>query len=142
MGSRSKNKGRRAELALAELLQGMGYTEVKAGACSSYGTEPDVSGLRGIHVECKNQEHLRLDLAVEQAKADAQKFRDGRPAVFHKKNRREWYVTMPLTDWARMYGAAIGQPPHLENATTTARTGAGATQSKNERTTRDKKTSP
>ena len=34
---------------------------------------------------------------------DADKFKDGLPAVFHRRNRTEWLVTMTLTDWIRLY---------------------------------------
>ena len=111
MGASSKTKGRRAELELAEKLNGMGYDTVRAGACSSYGQEPDISGLRGVHIECKRVEKLNISKAMQQSINDAEKFHDGRPAVFHRRNREPWLVTMRLSDWARMYGAAIGKPP-------------------------------
>ena len=45
----------------------------------------------------------RLDLtgAVAQAKMDA---RPGElPAVFHRRNRESWLVTMPLEGWMELY---------------------------------------
>ena len=69
----------------------------------NYGTEPDISGLPGVHVECKRQEKLNLSAALEQARRDSLKFRDGLPAVFHRRNREEWQVTMNLRDWMRIY---------------------------------------
>lgn len=107
MGAKSKNKGRRGELELAQKLNGMGYTSVKAGACTSYGQEADVSGLRGVHIECKRVERLDLTGAMQQATRDSDRFHDGLPAVFHRKNREEWYVTMRLEDWSRIYKAAL-----------------------------------
>ena len=39
--------------------------------------------------------------AVEQSKNDA---RTGEmPVVMHRKNRKEWLVTMPLDDWMKLY---------------------------------------
>lgn len=111
MGAKSKRKGRAGELELTAVLNELGYTTVRAGACTSYGQEADVSGLRGIHVEVKRVERLNLEAAMRQSVDDAAKFRDGRPAVFHRRNGKPWLVTMRLEDWARMYGAAIGQPP-------------------------------
>lgn len=124
MGASSKSKGRSGELELAEKLNDMGYTTVKAGACSSYGKEPDVSGLRGVHIECKRVEKLNISKAMQQSISDAAKFHDGRPAVFHRRNREPWLVTMRLSDWARMYGAAIGQPPKDPARAAQERTGA------------------
>lgn len=111
MGAASKRKGRGGERELADQLNAMGYKNVEAGACTSYGKEPDVSGLWGVHIECKRVEKLNISKAMAQSVADAAKFRDGRPAVFHRRSREQWLVTMRLQDWARMYGAAIGQPP-------------------------------
>lgn len=124
MGAKSKRKGRAGELELTALLNELGYTTVRAGACTSYGHEPDISGLRGIHVECKRVERLNLEDAMRQSVDDAAKFHDGRPAVFHRRNGKTWLVTMRLEDWARMYGAAIGQPP--KSPTGRARTPQGA----------------
>ena len=111
MGAASKRKGRGGELELAETLNAMGYEKVAAGECTSYGHEPDISGLWGVHVECKRCERLNISKAMLQSVTDAAKFRDGRPAVFHRRNREQWLVTMRLQDFMRMYGAAIGQPP-------------------------------
>jgi hypothetical protein len=56
----------------------------------------DVVGLPGVHVECKRVEKLNIDTAVLQAKRDA---KEGEiPVVFHRKNRRNWLVTLELDD--------------------------------------------
>lgn len=70
-----------------------------------YYHEPDVVGLEGIHVEVKCQERLNLYDAMQQARDDAKKRGDGLPAVFHKKDRSGWLVTMDLSDWMDLYGA-------------------------------------
>lgn len=102
MGKPSQRKGRGGELELARILQGHGYG-VRAGAARSYGAEADVSGLPGVHVECKRQERLRLSEAVQQAVRDAERFGDGLPAVFHRCNYEPWLVTMRLDDWLKLY---------------------------------------
>ena len=107
MGAKSKSKGRRGELELTAELHRLGYDTVKAGVCTFYGEEPDVSGLPGVHVECKRTERLDLTGAMQQATRDSDRFKDGYPAVFSRKNRQEWYVTMRLEDWTRMHKAAI-----------------------------------
>ena len=46
-------------------------------------------------------EKLNIYDAVEQSKNDA---RTGEmPVVMHRKNRKEWLVTMPLDDWMELY---------------------------------------
>lgn len=111
MGNASKVKGRNGEKELVAVLNDMGYDTVRAGACTSYGQEADVSGLRGIHVECKRVEKLNISRAMKQSIDDAERFHDGRPAVFHRRNREPWLVTMRLMDWERMYAAAIRKAP-------------------------------
>ena len=102
MGAKSQRKGRGGELELARLLQGYGC-DVRPGRSQSYGAEPDLTGLPGVHVECKRAERLNLPAAVEQATRDAERFQDGAPAVFQRRNREPWLVTMQFTDWIEMY---------------------------------------
>ncbi len=96
---------------LSRLLQGYGYP-VEPGHALNYGTEPDLSGLPGIHVECKRAEQLRLPEWIAQARHDAEKFHDGLPAVFHRKNRAEWLVTMPLDAWIALYNRQKATETH------------------------------
>lgn len=55
MGRASQRKGRAGELELARILQGYGY-DVQPGRAQSYGEVPDLSGLPGVHIECKRNE--------------------------------------------------------------------------------------
>ena len=102
MGRASQRKGRAGELELAQLLQGYGY-DVQPGQAVSYGATPDLVGLSGVHIECKRDERLNVPEAMAQAVRDADRFRDGAPAVFHRRNRSGWLVTMRLPDWMKMY---------------------------------------
>lgn len=62
--------------------------------------------LRGSHLYNTEEmarliEKLNIYDAVEQSKNDA---RTGEtPVVMHRKNRKEWLVTMPLDDWMKLY---------------------------------------
>lgn len=102
MSKTSQRKGRSGELELAKLLQSFGY-DVQPGEAQSYGREPDISGLPGVHVEVKRAEQLRLAEWMKQAQQDAARFRDGLPAVFHRRNREPWMVTMNLDDFMKIY---------------------------------------
>lgn len=105
MGKTSQRKGRAGELELARLLQGYGY-DVQPGRAQSYGATPDLVGLPGVHIECKRNERLNVPEAMAQAVRDAEKFGDGAPAVFHRRNRSGWLVTMQICDWMEMYQKA------------------------------------
>ena len=101
-GKSSQRKGADGERELAALLREYGFS-VKRGGSLSFGEAPDLVGLPGVHVECKRTERLNLPAAMAQAARDAERFQDGAPAVFHRRNREPWLVTMQLTDWLRIY---------------------------------------
>lgn len=102
MGKASQRKGRKGEKELAELLQAYGY-DMRVGTALNFGTEADVSGLPGIHIEAKRTEKFRLSDAMTQAVSDSERFHDGIPAVFHRSNRRPWTVTLLLKDFMNIY---------------------------------------
>lgn len=104
MGSRSQRKGAAGERELAALLSAAGY-DCQRGGSLSFGEIPDVLGLPGIHVECKRVERLNVGEAMEQAIRDSDRMLDGMPALFHRRNRKPWLVTMRLEDWLKLYGS-------------------------------------
>lgn len=101
-GRASQSKGRDGELELARVLQEYGY-DVQPGRAQSYGEVPDLTGLPGVHIECKRVERLNVPEAMKQAIRDAEKFHDGAPTLFHRRNREPWLVTMKLEDWLSLY---------------------------------------
>ena len=110
MGRSQQRKGRAGEIELAHILQSHGF-DIDPGMARSYGTVPDISGLPGVHIECKRTERLNVSQAMAQAVRDAERFQDGTPAVFHRRNREAWLVTMLMSDWLELYGAANLKKP-------------------------------
>ena len=108
MGKSQQRKGCAGEIELAHILQSHGF-DIDPGRAQSYGDVPDVSGLPGIHIECKRTERLNISQAMAQAVRDAERFQDGAPTVFHRRNREPWLVTMRLPDWLELYCAAEHQ---------------------------------
>ena len=101
MAINSKVKGAAGERELANILKEQGFTARRGQQYCGANGDADVLGLDGIHIECKRVERLNIDEAMKQAAADA---REGeKPAVFHRKNRKGWLVTMKLEDWLEMY---------------------------------------
>lgn len=98
-GRRSQAKGRRAELELAQYLQEHGCADAKAGEPLNFGTVPDVTGIDGLHIECKRHERLEISNWYNQAQADAQRMKDGRPAVIFRQNRKPWMIVISLSDF-------------------------------------------
>lgn len=104
MGKTSQRKGADGERELAALLSAAGY-ECQRGGSLSFGEIPDVLGLPGIHIEVKRVEKLNVGEAMEQAIRDSDRMLDGMPALFHRRNRKPWLVTMRLEDWLKLYGS-------------------------------------
>lgn len=98
----SNRKGKEGERELANLLKDRYGYDCRRGQkfCGSNG-DADVVGLPGIHIECKRVEKLNIYEAVEQSINDA---REGEmPTVMHRKNRKDWLVTMTMEDWMELY---------------------------------------
>lgn len=106
MGKMQREKGKRFERTVANLLKDYGYdTRRTSQYCGNTGDASDVVGLPGIHIECKHVEQMHLYDWVTQASNDSQK--SGRmPTVFHKKNNADILVTMKFDDWIKLYKAA------------------------------------
>ncbi len=100
----SKKKGSRGELELSNILKSYGYDTRRGQQFCGANGDADVIGLEGIHIECKRVQALNIDKAMQQAKTDA---KEGEmPSVFHRKDRKEWLVTMRLEDWIELYKEA------------------------------------
>ena len=97
----SKQKGKRGELELSHKLQKYGFNTKRGIQYQGSPESPDVVGLPGIHIECKRVEKLNIDNAMEQSKKDSGKTEI--PCVFHRKNKKDWLVTMCLNDFIKLY---------------------------------------
>ncbi len=103
MGKRinSIQKGKAGELELSHELQKYGFKARRSQQFCGTAGDADVIGLPGIHIECKRVEALNMDKAYEQAVADCKG--TDIPAVFHRKNRKPWKVTLGLDDFIKIY---------------------------------------
>lgn len=101
-GRGSQRKGADGERELAAVLREYGY-DMERGGSLSFGEVPDLVGLPGVHIECKRVERLNVPAAMQQAVKDSQRFRNGMPALFHRRNRQPWLVTIRLEDFMQLY---------------------------------------
>lgn len=100
----NRQKGAKGEQELSRILREYGYDCRRGQQYSGANGDADVIGLPSVHIECKRVERLNLYDAMAQSVRDAN---DGEmPAVFHRKNREGWLVTMRLDDWIKMYAAS------------------------------------
>lgn len=102
MGKASQRKGAEGERELAGKLREYGF-EIQRGGSLSFGEVPDLVGLPGVHIECKRVERLNVPEAMQQAITDSERFADGIPALFHRRNRQPWLVTLRLEDFMALY---------------------------------------
>lgn len=100
MAINSKAKGKRAELEIAAILRGYGYKGRRGVQYQGGEDSPDVVGLPGIHIEVKHVEKLNIHEAMNQARRDCG---ENIPAVFHRKNRTPWLVTLDMDDFIKIY---------------------------------------
>lgn len=109
MSINSKQKGKKGELEFAHECDKYGLTGVHRTAQTNGKLEhslADCEGLEGIHIEVKRVEKLNIDVAMEQAERDLKTKKEKKlPAVFHRKNRKPWLVTMKFEDWVNLYKA-------------------------------------
>lgn len=114
MGKASRDKGKRGEREVAELLRDHGIP-ARRGVQYAGGTDsPDVIGLEGVHIEVKRTEVLRLYPALEQAMAET---RPGDIAtVWHRPNGRPWAVIMLAADFIALMRALGPTNPATRSA--------------------------
>lgn len=92
----SKSKGKRGELELAELLRHAGHADARRSAqyCGNTGDAPDITGVDGLHIECKRTEQVRDEVFLQQAERDARKGEI--PVVMYRRNHEEWKANLRL----------------------------------------------
>ena len=103
MATNGKRKGKEGELELAHKLEEYGYNTRRSVQYNGKDGQADVIGLPHIHVEIKRVEKLNIYDAITQAIRDAKN--GNLPAVFHRKNRCNWLVTIELDDFMKIYKA-------------------------------------
>lgn len=94
----SKQKGSVGEREAAELLRSHGFSCRRTQQYAGFtGDASDLTTELPFHFEVKRVEALNIDKAMSQAIRDsAEKLP---PVVLHRKNRKDWLVTMRFEDW-------------------------------------------
>lgn len=96
----SRNKGKRGELEVAEILRDNGFPNARRGQQYKGGVDsPDVVGVDGIHIEVKRREQTDVWSWMNQAETEAE---DEIPVVVHRKNGTKWVAILPFTDFIEM----------------------------------------
>ena len=104
MAKASRDKGKRGEREVAQLLTDYGITSRRGRQFKGTPESPDVDcGIPWLNVEVKRREATNVYTWMAEAKATCK--HNQMPVVFHKKNdlpteHRPWLTTMLSTDFA------------------------------------------
>lgn len=110
MGKSQREKGKRGEREVKDILRKRGWSEARRGQQYAGSPDsPDVIGIPGIHFEIKRVERLDLGAAIKQSKDDSAD--NEVPVVAHRKSGEPWYVTLSLEDFL-MYVQATQMASH------------------------------
>ena len=98
MGRRERERGKRGELMLRDVLRRWGWLAAERGQQRAGGADsPDVrGGPRDVHFECKFTERLNAREALRQAEGDSGPGEV--PVVAWKRAREPWVAVMRLDD--------------------------------------------
>jgi len=104
----SRAKGKRGELEISKILREHGYEARRSQQYAGYNGDADIiTNIPGYHWEIKRVENLNLDKAMDQSMRDA---KEGEvPIVAHRKNGKEWKVTLHLEDFINLLIKSQGQ---------------------------------
>lgn len=105
-GKAAREKGARFERELSKLFNEHGFHTHRGYV---FHKQSDVVDLLGIHVEAKAHERMNVWDAMKQAVEEADKRKDGMPAVFWKRSRKGIMVCMRFDDWMKLYTIARGK---------------------------------
>ena len=99
----SKAKGKRGELELVEELRNCGHANARRSAqyCGNTGEAPDITGVDGLHIECKRREQIQDEAFMQQAEREAKK--GDIPVVMYRRSREKWKVCLRLDIFMLMW---------------------------------------
>ena len=104
----SKNKGKRYELEIVNYFKELGFENARRSVQYNGKAEEGqavVVGVPFLHIECKHNESLNIEKAMQQAIRDSKANKKNRiPVVIHRKNGEKSKVTMTLDDFILIYG--------------------------------------
>lgn len=100
MGKLSRDKGKRGEREVAELLREHGFEARRGQQFKGTSDSPDViHNIPNVFIEVKRRESLSLYPVLEQAKLEAGA---NVPVVFHRRSDKPWVAIMYADDFLRV----------------------------------------
>ena len=100
MGRKEREKGKRGEREVANILKEHGYDARRGQQFSGKNGDADVVGMDGYHIEVKFCETTKIWEWYEQSRGDA---RDGEvPFVVFRRSREGWMVALSFEDFLKV----------------------------------------
>lgn len=97
----SRAKGASAEREICKILRDHGFEARRSQQYAGYNGDADIiTNIPGYHWEVKRVENLNIDKAMDQSVRDAKEGET--PIVAHRKNGKEWKVTLHLEDFLKL----------------------------------------
>ena len=102
MGKPSRDKGKRAEREVAEILRALDFPAARRGRQYSGSPEsPDVVGIDGAHLEIKHRQAGNVAKWLDECAEDAGP--ELLPLLIHRSDRSVFKLTLYLGDVWRLY---------------------------------------
>ena len=103
-GRASREKGKRGEREAAKAVaETLGCTARRGVQFHGGEDSPDIqTSIAGVHFEVKRVERIQIEQWMQQATEDA---RGNCPVVLHRRNGKEWLITLRLQDARRFIDA-------------------------------------
>jgi len=100
MGKLSREKGKRGEREVVDLLKKYGFEARRGQQFKGTKDSPDIiHNMAGVFIEVKLRQAFNLHATIEQAGEEAG---DDDPVVFHRKDGKPWLVTLNAGDFLKM----------------------------------------
>lgn len=102
----SKQKGKTGELELVHKLKDLGFDCERSQQYkgnTNNDDDADIVGIEGLHIECKRNEKLNVENALQQAERDNGDDSEKIPVVMWRRNRELWKATLRLDKFMEIF---------------------------------------
>jgi Holliday junction resolvase len=102
LGKLSRDKGKRGEREVVDLLKLYGFEARRGQQFKGTKDSPDViHNMAGVFIEVKLRQSFNLYATIEQARLESEAGGED-PVVFHRKDGKPWLVTMYAGEFLKM----------------------------------------
>ena len=96
MGKMQRDKGKRGEREVVQIMRDLGYPDARRARQSDGAVDPDVAGCPSLWLEVKRRKNIAAARFMDQAVSDAKE--KGMPIVYLREDGGEWMVMLRSVD--------------------------------------------